>query len=194
MDHKVCFKRESSEKKKKSTELWFFVSLSSMDPFDGYLWILENCLYFDALLFLQLHLSLTSALILPSFYFSKSISPFISMLFFLFCKYILVLGPSSYMSMPSVWSFSPRLTHLIHYRYIYLHISVYYVYLFGVDNSCFFFFLTFWMIWISWWSFQLSIAGQHRDGSSNRATSCWRVLFSSLIFTRLLRKWWSVVF
>ena len=62
------------------------------------------------------------------------------MLFFLFCKYILVLGPSSYMSMPSVWSFSPRLTHLIHYRCIYLHISVYYVYLFGVDNSCFFFF------------------------------------------------------
>lgn len=65
------------------------------------------------------------------------------MLFFLFCKYILVLGPSSYMSMPSVWSFSPRHTHLIHYRCIYLHISVYYVYLFGVDNSCFFFFFNF---------------------------------------------------
>ena len=87
------------------------------------------------------------------------------MLFFLFCKYILVLGPSSYMSVPSVWSFSPRLTHLIHYRCIYLHISVYYFYLFGVDNSCFFFFfLTFWMIWTSWWSFQLSIADSTEMG------------------------------
>lgn len=146
MDHKVCLKGSHLKKKKKSTELWFFVSLEFHGFLDGYLWILENCLYFDALLFLQLHLSLYfsphSSLIL---FLKSPYPPFISMLFFLFCNIflfwdLLLICQCLQFESPRFQLFDPLQI------YIYLHISVYYVYLFGVDNSCFFF-LTFWMIW-----------------------------------------------
>lgn len=141
MDHKVCFK--GSHLKKKSTELWFFVSLSSMDPFDGYLWILENCLYFDALLFLQLHLSLLQ----PSFFpHSISQSPYPPL--FQCCFFFLQIYSCSgtfflYVNAFSL-SFSPRLTHLIHYnRYIYIYAYfcvLCFIYLVWIIVVSFFFF------------------------------------------------------
>lgn len=119
---------------KKKHPHWSFWVIGYQGSLWCHLWILENFLYFNYLLFLQLYLPLTPTLIPHKFFLSKSIFPrsiffplYFNVDFFpLWWIYPCSENFSLY-SKAFSWSFSPRLTHSIHYNVhvcIFLCISV----------------------------------------------------------------------